>query len=47
MLATSKLAARFVERLHDLRVAVGLDRVVDLHARQVLPELRVVLAQRP
>ena len=37
--------ARLVERPHDLRGAVGLDRVVDLHARQVLPELRVVLPQ--
>ena len=36
---------RVVERLHDGRVAVGLDRVIDLHARQVLAELRVVLAQ--
>ena len=38
--------ARFVERPHDLRRAVGLDGVVDLHARQVLAELRVVLPQR-
>ena len=34
-----------VERLHDRRVAVGLDRVVDLHARQILAELVVVFAQ--
>ena len=38
-LATSKLAAGVVKRLHDGRIAVGLDRVVDLHARQVLAEL--------
>ena len=36
---------RLVERPHDLRGAVGLDRVIDLHARQVLAELRVVLPQ--
>ena len=37
--------AGFIERPHDLRRAIGLDGVIDLHARQVLPELAVVLAQ--
>ena len=37
--------ARLVEGPHDLRGAVGLDGVIDLHARQVLAELRVVLPQ--
>ena len=32
-----------VERLHDGWVAVGLDRVIDLHARQVLTKLRIII----
>ena len=34
-----------VERLHNRGVAVGLDRIVDLHARQELSELLVVFPQ--
>ena len=34
-----------IERANDRGVGVGLDRVVDLHARQVLAEGRVVAAQ--
>jgi len=37
--------SRLVERPHDLGRAVGLDRVIHLHARQVLPELCVVVPQ--
>ncbi len=38
--------ARAVERLHDSRVVVRFNRVVDLDARQILSELRVVFPQR-
>jgi hypothetical protein len=34
-----------VERLHDRRVVVSLDRIVDLDARQVLAELLVIFPQ--
>ena len=37
--------ACLIERPHDLRRAVGLDRVVDLRARNVLAKFRVVVAQ--
>jgi len=38
--------ARLVERSDDFRRAVGLHGVVDLHPRQILAELGVVVAQR-
>ena len=37
--------AGFVKRLDDRRIGIRLHRVVRLHARQVLLERRVVLAQ--
>ena len=43
--ATSKLEPSCKQRLNDLLLGVGLDRVVALNARQVLFERPVVLPQ--